>query len=77
MARHAQHTPPPTREARFTRDGILFALAVGASVYELVWGGARVGAFTFILGLFASPFLLRIEETRRVPSGGSREESDA
>lgn len=56
---------PPTKQARYTRDGVLFTFAIIGAAYELTLGGARVSALTFLGGLFASPFVLRIEESRR------------
>lgn len=63
--RPARRPSPPPRRARYTRDGVLFTFAIIGAAYELTLGGARVSALTFLGGLFASPFVLRIEESRR------------
>jgi hypothetical protein len=67
-------SPDSRRKIRITRDALIVLVALGLSVYEIVWGGARPSVLVFLGGLLAAPFAVRVDEARRA---NKKEQSDA
>lgn len=54
-----------TRRWRITRDTLIVMFALGLATYEIVLGGARPAVLTFLVALFASPLVIRVDESRK------------
>lgn len=58
------------RRKRIQRDSAILLFACALAAYEVVLGGARASVLTFVAGIFISPVVLRVDESRKNGNGG-------
>jgi hypothetical protein len=54
-----------THPIRAARDAAILTTAIGLTVYEIVWGGARPEVLAFLGALFVSPLAIRSDQRLR------------